>query len=417
MRRRLRPGAFILFASAVMGTSVFAQEEIPTLPLPVSAGDIKPGAAPLPVIPADQAPPTAGGDNGVSPVPSPLPPLTPEAGGAAPGTAIPPATPPRTASLPAGPFLPKTDPPIRDVKPASFVVEAREDALQTEALPDAVAATPPGKTIVVPAGQVPVFSGKVIADTALTGAQVGIVSLKGSPWTNPNNFAWFPVKADGTFLARADRDPDAGKALVVNAPGHPLTFVPWNFSAREASSDVVINIPVARHVVVSAVGPDGVAASSMTVEAFDAHDYRSAAGTTLVRQRLGIATGPGSGVPLDLPDGPVGLYVSAQGLAAYYQIVDTAKAPRIEFRLLREGSVGVQVVKNGAPAAGVVVMTACPNAPFSARRRTTDGQGRFQLTGLAPGEYTMTAEGGRGAARVRAGQNTTATLTLDSRMK
>lgn len=362
---------------------------LPLMPLPVEVGTLVPSTTPLPDVPPISPDPAS------HPAPQPAAP--------------PPAQPIVTTPVPAAVAL-RLPPPLPH--PVIQVVRARDDMPQAQHLAGSVLLSAPGTVYLTPRGAASTFQGRVTGIPSLSGVQVGIVSLKGRPWTNPANFQWGAAQNDGSFQIRADRDPAAPKTLVVAAPGHPWTYARWDFAGQESAKDITIDIAPARHVTVTASGPGLTPSTTLTVEVFDARDYRMPGDRPLTHQRLAIFTGPASGVAADLTAEPVGLYVSAPGMAAYYQIVDPAKADGFEFQLLREGAVDITVQRDGQPAAGVAVLTGCPDAPFSWRQRTSDTAGHIQIGGLPPGEYRITADGGETTLRVQSGQTSQTTLSL-----
>jgi hypothetical protein len=412
MRVQLLPGAILLFLPAMAGAARAAGNDpiLPTIPLPVSASDLRPGAAPLPVIPADQAPAPS---QNASPAAIPVQPgAAAAASPGQPGAIAAPNAAQSGVSAAANEAQPAASVASPEARLPVQIVNARDDVPQQERLSPAIPVTPPGSISATPAGEPATFQGRVAGSGPFAGAQVALVTLKPSPWTDAANFQWTAVRADGTFSIRADRDRDAGKTLALSMPGQALTFLHWDFAPGQSAREITLTPSGVRHASVTVTGPAGVNGQTVTVEVFDARDYRGPSGEAIARQRLGVFTGPGAGVPADLPADPVGLYVSAPGLAAYYQIVDPVKAGRFDFHLLKEGAISVRVVTRGAPAPGVTVLTGCPDAPFSWRRRTTDREGRIQLTGLPPGEYRITANGAETTARIRSGETASAVLTL-----
>ncbi len=68
------------------------------------------------------------------------------------------------------------------------------------------------------------FSGKVVIDGPLTGVEVGLVSLVGVHWVNPDAYQWQAVNPDGTFSLTDAHYPTAPKALVVRGPPDAVDF-------------------------------------------------------------------------------------------------------------------------------------------------------------------------------------------------
>jgi hypothetical protein len=69
--------------------------------------------------------------------------------------------------------------------------------------------------------------------------------------------------------------------------------------------------------------------------------------------------------------------------------------PKIEILLAENGARLEGVVQTGRkPAAAFVVFApqpSCPEKPYLYKHRMTDSNGRFQFTGIAPGEYKLFA--------------------------
>ena len=445
MRRQLLAGAFIYIMSSGMVVALAdpqgagqtpgqtqptaappsqpqaGGDALPLMPLPVSIGALAPAKTPLPDVPAispDVAAPPAAVPAGIATPPVVLPRVEPSPvlpTRVVPPPAVLPPTPP-APQPPVAPPVPTTaalHQPIAPARPVIQVVRARDDVPQAEHMATPTSVSAPGVVYATPRAAASTFQGKVMGLFAVPGVQVGIVSMKGRPWTNPANFQWGAVQSDGAFEIHADKDPDAPKALVVAAPGHPWTYAHWEFGSHDSAKDITMDVAPAKHVTVAASGPGLLPAKTLTVEVFDAHDYRMPGNKALQRQRLAVFTGPASGVAVDLASEPVGLYVSAPGMAAYYQIIDPGKADRFEFQLMREGAVDITVERAGTPAAGIVVMTTCPDAPFSSRQRTSDASGHIQIGGLPPGEYRITTDGGEVSAKITSGQTAQSVLEIE----
>jgi len=270
-----------------------------------------------------------------------------------------------------------------------------------------------------PAGQTSTFSGKIdgLGDYGGSGlnALVGIIYLKGIFWNRYDNYQWASVRPDGTFTITSDRFPDARKALVVQQPGRPWTFLRHDFNPGDSAKDIVMNIQDSTTVWVQAEDAQGRGPQNgFQVEVFDGVKYTEP-GATVTYQRLGrfsTYTGP---LRLDLPNEPVALYVAGEGFAPFYQIIDPSSAQEFVFRLLPEGIIKGTVTKGDKPDAGQTVTVNCAAVPLAARTATTGADGTFSVSGLPPGRYAVTVSGSKlvAAAVVKPGETTTADVSVD----
>lgn len=268
-----------------------------------------------------------------------------------------------------------------------------------------------------PAGQPATFSGRVVGLNNYGGsdALVGIVYLSGVFWNSYDNYQWASVRPDGSFSITADRSPGCMRALVVQQPGKPWTFLRHDFSPGDSAKDVVIQVGRAHRVLLEVEDAHGRrAAGGFQVEVFDGMRYVEPSSKSASYERLGFffTDGPQSQLPLYLPSDPVALYVAAPGLSPFYKVIDPTKSDRIVFRLSSAGSITGRVVKAGSPVAGASVLVGCSTNPLSWRTAVTDARGDFSVSDLAPGRYTIRAASYSGTANVREGISTVVHVNL-----
>jgi hypothetical protein len=90
-------------------------------------------------------------------------------------------------------------------------------------------------------GQTPrTFSGKVIVDGPMDGVQVGLISLVGIYWNNPNCFQWEPVGPDGSFTITDKNYLNAYKTLAMRGPNNAWTFLRYDFGHKQGGQNIVL---------------------------------------------------------------------------------------------------------------------------------------------------------------------------------
>ena len=251
-------------------------------------------------------------------------------------------------------------------------------------------------TFATPTGSSATFSGKVTGlsdyDNSGNNALVGIIYLNGIFWDKYDNYQWASLKPDGTFTITADRYPDAKKILVVKQPGRAWGFLRHDFAAGDSAKDIVINMTDGYRMLVQIEDSNGKPPQgAFQAEVFDGVKFKDATGTFATYQRIGLFHSDGSEpwLVVDVPDEPVALYVSAPGLAPFYQIVDPSKTSVFVFRLLPAAEIHGAVTKGGAPLKDANVSVGCATDPLSWRTAKTADDGIFDIQNMPPGSYTV----------------------------
>jgi hypothetical protein len=239
------------------------------------------------------------------------------------------------------------------------------------------------------------FAGRVVVDGPLAGVEVGLVSLVGIHWVNPDTYQWQAVNADGTFSLTDERFLDAPKALVVRGPHTPWTFLRYNFAPDESATGIVLRASPARAIELSASGEDGRDLTGSSFELFPAHAQFDDDGHILRRQRLGeFESGTGTEVQVAAPAGEVAVFAHRDGYASYYQVIDTRQADHFRFVLQAPGRMRIRVLDAaGNPQPGVRVDWINPAAPLSLSGTSTDADGTIVQGNLSPGIFLVKTKG------------------------
>jgi hypothetical protein len=239
------------------------------------------------------------------------------------------------------------------------------------------------------------FSGKVVGPESMKGIEIGLVSLVGIHWNNPNAYQWAPVAADGSFSITDARYNDASNALVVRGPNNAWTFLRYNFAPGKSGMNIVLKSAPSKKVRVTASGADMQDLGKVAYEAWPAVAQIDDQGTALRRQRLGpYNTSEEKFMDLVLPIGKVALFVKCMGWAGYYQIIDTTKADHFHFVLRSAGKMKIRTLDaDGKPETGMQVDWINPAAPLSLGRATINNDGVLFIDSLVPGNFHVTIGG------------------------
>jgi beta-lactamase regulating signal transducer with metallopeptidase domain len=260
----------------------------------------------------------------------------------------------------------------------------------------AIAPAPEQFTLVANPGVGPrVFSGKVIAPGSMKGVEVGLVSLVGVHWVNPDAYQWVPVAADGSFSLTDARYQDAPKAIAVRGPDLPWTFLRYNFGPGESAHDIVLRPSPAKKVRLTASGTGRKNLSQMSYEIFPAHIEYNDQGQALRRQRLGeFSSGDKGSLTLDAPAGEIALFIHHDGFAGFYQIIDTRQASNFHFIMKHAGRMKITTLDAaGKPKGGVHLKWVNPAAPLSISGSATNANGILLQDNLTPGTFDLDVEG------------------------
>lgn len=254
-----------------------------------------------------------------------------------------------------------------------------------------------------------VFSGRVVGRENFDGLEVGLVSLVGVHWVNPEAYQWTPVAPDGTFSLTDANYQDAGKALVVRGPDTPWTFFRFNFDPRQSATDIQIRPEVGKKVTLTISGENMRPQPDLGFEVFPATTQRGDDGQPLRRQRLGqFKSGKKRQVDCVLPLHPVSILIGGKGFSRFYQTIDPREADHFHFVLQRGATMKV-VLRNqdGTPRPGVRIRWVNPAAPLSISGGVTNEKGIMVRDGLAPGTFQVNAPGfPPQEVELRAGQET-----------
>jgi beta-lactamase regulating signal transducer with metallopeptidase domain len=240
-----------------------------------------------------------------------------------------------------------------------------------------------------------VFSGRVKVPCQLNGLEVGLVSLVGVHWVNPDAYQWQAVSPDGTFSIKDSRYLNASKALVLRGPNTPWTFLRYNFAPNESGTNIILHGDEARKIALSVSGADGRDLPQASFEFFPAHAQYDDSGQTLRRQRLGeFESGGNTLADVVAPAGEVAVFAHRDGYASYYQVIDTRQADHFRFVLQHPGRMKITVLdRDGHPKSGVRVDWLNAAAPLSLSGTSTDGNGVIVQPNLSPGNFDVSVTG------------------------
>lgn len=241
-----------------------------------------------------------------------------------------------------------------------------------------------------PEGELRRFSGRVAGLQDYDGAVIGLVSMVDVWWVNDDKYEWSRVHADGTFEITAQRYPASLKAICVRAPGHPWTFLRYNFKAGEGGEKIVLYTEPGKLVHISAsIAGEAQPLSWLAVEPFEAYTAYDDNGNKVTKQRYGRLSGQDNDLYITLPLRPVALYISADDAACYYHIIDPSQADYFHFNLLKEGRLKLKLLQGGQSASNVSVKMYNDAAPLSVRVNSTSAEGILEAGTLVPGTYDV----------------------------
>jgi RNA polymerase sigma factor (sigma-70 family) len=264
--------------------------------------------------------------------------------------------------------------------------------------------TPGYTAYATPAGQPASFSGAVFGDIDFNMAEVGIVTMKGVHWTSNGNYQWEPLKPDGTFHIQAEQNSESPRAIAVRAPGQVAQFFPVDFAPTESARDMAFDLKPTRPIAITAQSTRGLAVDSFKVEIFDrsamGHQQLDHRGQPRRTQRLEAPLSQrgddGSGVVyIEVPDEPICVLVSGQGVAPFMETIDPSQQATYAFTLHQATPIEGFLTENGNPIVNERVMLNNPAVAFSYTARKTDADGRFVLPAGIPGTYIASVRGHR----------------------
>jgi hypothetical protein len=260
------------------------------------------------------------------------------------------------------------------------------------------------------------FSGKVIGPASMKGVEVGLVSLVGTHWINPETYQWEPVNADGSFeILDGPKYPNARKALVVRGPETPWTFLNYNFAPNEGGEDIVLPADEPKKIRVTASGLGGENQDWVGVEPFHGTRQRGPDEEPLRRQRFGWHTSQDAKhLDLVLPAKPVALFVHRKGFASHYAKIDPREGEHFHFILKPSGKLKITVVdEQGQPVEGAEVRWINPAAPLSIGKGVTDENGVLIPAKLVPGTFNVSVGGFNERVEIDSKEMTEITLVKD----
>ncbi len=236
-----------------------------------------------------------------------------------------------------------------------------------------------------------VFSGKIEMQGSTAGVEIGLVSLVGIHWNNPEAYQWEPVKSDGTFTITQAHYPEAFKALAVRGPHIPWTFLRYDFRPDESARNIVFKVPTPKRVRLIVHDSKGDVLNRIGYEVFPAYAPEDDYGTKLRRQRMGTyKTDDAKFIEVELPVGKIALFVHHKGFASNYQIIDTRTANQFDFVLRPAGQIKIRVLDaDGQPAPQTKVRWVNPAAPLSLWETTTGTDGVAVGRELVPGTFEV----------------------------
>jgi protocatechuate 3,4-dioxygenase beta subunit len=282
---------------------------------------------------------------------------------------------------------------IEDLTPGQMMlgVNKREDFLQqmrpvTAPARDVIIEVPPGTRI----------TGRVVdknTKAPVTSFQAGISTSRGGGGmmiATPPMLKAF-TSDDGTFTL--DGVPAGPTAVVVQAPGYTTARLPSiNVEEGKPVTDVEVLMDIGVKLTGRVTGPDGGPLAGVTVRQdqmqggrmmrFDAMD------TTTVTDPRGEYTIEA------LEAGEKTFQFSRQGyLNEWKSVTLSTGSARLDAQLSTGVRLTGSVVAEGGGPVGDAVVTAssASDSAFGPKQARTDGSGNFQIEGLAPGHYRLTA--------------------------
>ncbi len=261
---------------------------------------------------------------------------------------------------------------------------------QMSALPNPPGTKPPTpaekfEAFKTPAGDKPTYSGVVEGLEPGEQAEVGIVSFKGIPWVNLDNYEWQPVNDDHSFVISAMRHPEVGRMIVVRGRNRPWTFFRHPFNVDESAKNIVLRARAGKKIRITMEGPNGEAIQNFRLELFPEYQILSDEGWPLAQQ-LGAFTTTSGELETPVAAERIALLLSTPGLAAYYHVIDPNESDQFHFVMRKGVRIEGFVTKNGEPVANVNVKIVNRAAPLTDAMRKTDKNGHFMVDRRMPGE-------------------------------
>jgi hypothetical protein len=157
----------------------------------------------------------------------------------------------------------------------------------------------------------------------------------------------------------------------------------------------VLKATDARKITLSVSGEDRENLDQASYEFFPSHAQYDDNGHALRRQRLGeFSSGDKKSIDVVVPSGEIAVFVHHEGLASYYQNIDTRKAEHFQFVLMPPGSMKITVFDaQGNPKSGVRIDWINPAAPLSLSGSSTGGDGVLLQKNLTPGTFQLKVDG------------------------
>jgi RNA polymerase sigma factor (sigma-70 family) len=254
-----------------------------------------------------------------------------------------------------------------------------------------------------PPGEKARFAGRVEGLTTTSGAEIGIVYLRGTHWLTANNYQWQPLGAGGTFNITADKFPAARRALMVRSKTQSATVLRAQFESAESAKDIILRAKPVRPVTLTLKNSRDVPVETAMIEIFvnQSDDQKRPLST----QRLDNPTVRGGRITLPMPLQPISLFISGGGIAPYYYNIDPRTSDRFEFKLLGAARITGTVTSGGKPVPNVRVILTNGAVSLSTVYRKTDAAGRFQWSAGIPGTYAISVGKKNIFRKVREGAN------------
>jgi RNA polymerase sigma factor (sigma-70 family) len=238
-----------------------------------------------------------------------------------------------------------------------------------------------------PPGEKARFVGRVEGLTTTSGAEIGIVYLRGTHWLTANNYQWQPLAPDGTFNITADKFPAARRAVMVRSKTQSATVLRAQFESKESAKDIILRAKPVRPITLTLKNSRDVPVETAMIEIFvnQSDDQKRPLST----QRLDNPTVRGGRITLPMPLQPISLFISGGGIAPYYYNIDPRTSDRFEFKLLAPARITGTVTNGGKPVPNVRVILTNGAVGLSTVYRKTDAAGRFQWSAGIPGTYEI----------------------------
>jgi hypothetical protein len=264
-----------------------------------------------------------------------------------------------------------------------------------------------------PEGEPRSFSGRIAGLKDYEGAVIGLVSMVDVWWIDSDKYEWTPVRPDGTFAITAQRNPKSLKAICMRAPGHPWTFLRYNFKADEGGENIVLYAEPGKQVCISAsVVGSTVPVTWLALEPFEAYTSFDDNGVKLTKQRYGRMTAQENELYVTLPLRKVALFITANGAATDYEIIDPRLADHFHFNLLKEGWLKLKLMKDGQAVPNQSVKLYNDAAPLSVRGHRTNAEGILETGSLIPGTYDVEMDKRSFRFEAKSGETTNVTYDL-----